>query len=113
MPEALPGCIKERGTDEDAVNVCCLKLKRDAEAAADTSVNHSALYEKAVAVKNNLKQGGIIAREALPGCIKERGTDEDAVNVCCLKLKRDAEAAAVAAASTYASYAEMLAYRSL
>ena len=68
------------------------------------------MYEKAVAKKRGLKQGGVVAREVLPGKIKERGTgDEDDMNGVCLKLKRDAEAAAVAVASSYTSYAEMLA----
>ena len=114
-PEPVPGCIKQRGTDEDALNICCLKLKRDAEVAADNSADSTRRYEKAMAVRERL--GDLVARdalpEALPGCIKERGTDEDALNICCLKLKREAEAAASAAADAYSSYAKMLEYRSL
>ena len=110
-PLPVPGCIKGRGTDEDAVNVCCLKLKRDAETSAHVAGASSAAYERAMAVREKL--GDLVAREAIPGCIKERGTDEDAVNICCLKLKRDAEASAHAAASAFASYGEMLAYRAV
>ena len=111
----IPGCIKERGTEEDALNICCLKLKRDAEIAADTAANKSKLYEKAMAVRERL--GDLVARdalpEALPGCIKGRESNEDALNICCLKRKRDAEAAATAAAAAYSDYAQMLEYRSL
>ncbi|MCJ1409485.1 hypothetical protein MMC19_003566 [Ptychographa xylographoides] len=113
LPAAVPGCIKERGTaGEDDVNICCLKVKRDAEVAAATAATNTALYEKAMTVREKL--GDLIARDAIPGCIKARGTpDEDAVNICCLKLKRDAEASASAAANAFAAYSEMLAFKKL
>lgn len=86
-------------------------MKRDAEVSADDASAKSKAFEKAMAVREKL--GSLIARDAFPGCIKERGTDEDAVNNCCLKLKRDAEAAATDAANAYSSYAQMLKYRSV
>ena len=77
--EFLPGKIKERGPDDDEaiLNTSCAKLKREAEAAAHSAAEKSALYEKAVAKKRALKKGGVIAREVLPGNIKERGPDDD------------------------------------
>ena len=88
-----------------------MKLKRDAETASDEAKDKAALFEKAMEVRTKLN-----AREAFPapGCIKAREkagmAAEDAVNICCLKLKRDAEAAATAAAGAHTEYAEMLAY---
>ena len=113
----VPGCIKGRvNPTEDDVNICCLKLKRDAENAAEDAADRSKLYEKAMAVREKL--GDLVARdalpEALPGCQQKRTElSEDAVNICCLKLKREAEAAANAAADAYSSYGKMLEYRSL
>ena len=115
MANARPGCIKERGEENEAnFNFCCLKLKRDAELAAETATAQAIMYERAVTVREKVQQGGIVAREVLPGYIKERDEDdEDDVKLICLKLKRDAAAAASIAANAYTSYAEMLAYPKL
>ena len=115
MANARPGCIKERGEENEAdFNFCCLKLKHDAELAAQSATVQAVMYERAVNVRKKIQQRGIVAREVLPGYIQERNDDdEDDVNFFYLKLKRDAEAAASVAADAYTSYAEMLAYRKL
>jgi len=105
----IPGCIKARGSDEDAINFCCRKAKRDAETLSSKASELASVYEKALEVRDAMKAGQMTkleAREAfpMPGCIKARADDEDAFNICCRKAKRDAEAGAAAAAEAYTEY---------
>lgn len=113
----VPGCIKARGSDEDALNICCRKAKRDAEAAGTEANELAQRLEKALQLRDEVAAGKLSALEAreafpVPGCIK-RSSDEDAMNVCCRKLKRDAEKAAENAAEAYSSYTETMAYRQM
>ncbi|MCJ1385521.1 hypothetical protein MMC17_008644 [Xylographa soralifera] len=92
-------------SDEDVYNgKSCLKLKRDAESAAATAAAAYKRYESALAKRT------IVVRE-------EDATDETDQDVYngsgCLKLKRDAEAAAGAAAMASMQYEAALAKRGL
>lgn len=80
----------------------CLKLKREAEAAASDAAAAYKQYEQALARRS-------LEKKATP---TTDSTNQDVYNGSgCLKFKREAESAAEAAAEAYAKYDSALAAR--